>query len=171
CWSIDKEVIDQIIPMYESTQKEYHLHSLEMNAFIKLQREKERIHGTEKKLQLNDIKLGTIYHITLDSSLKRRSFTEWLSDINEYHIFNENELEESKKSFDNEKYLKTFRGKNELFFFKEYLKLLKEELGKKNNIFNRRYKISGNIEEIISTFAQYAEYPENLKKYFQKKLP
>lgn len=169
-WSIDEEVIKKIISMYENAQKEYHLHSLEINAFMKLQREKERINMGERKLQLNNIKLASIYNIELERVVKMRSLNDCITDISEYYEFTEQELDEIKNTFEEQFFIENFRGKNELFFFKEYLKLLKDELGKRDNRFNKRYKISGNVDEIMSTFAQYAECPENLKSYFKIKL-
>lgn len=167
-WNIDLDIISNIINQYSEVQKMYHHHALEMNAFIKMQQCKDRKGNI--RLNLNQINLSDIYKINLDSVILKANINTWIKQVSNYLEYSNDEIEFYKNSFTYSNFSESFRGKNELFFFREYLKLIKDELGRKNNFFGKKFKITGNIDEIISTFAQYAEFPNCLKDYLRRML-
>lgn len=171
-WHIKKEDIEKAILLYEEAQNKYHLHALEINTFIKLQKLLSKERNQSIKLNLNNINLDYVYKIDLEKVEKKRELSQLVMNFGKFLEYEEIHFQNIQQTFTEGSYCYEFRGKNELFFLEKYLNRLKEELGKKtiSQHFSKRYKIPGQVNEIMSTYSQYAEYPECMKSYIKKMI-
>lgn len=169
-WHIEKEDIEKAIALYEAAQNKYHLHALEINTFIKLQKRLSKEKKQSINLNLNNINLDHVYKINLEKVEKKIELSQLVLRFDEIIEYEDTQFQNTQQTFTERNYCYEFRGKNELFFLKKYLERLKEELGKKtiSEYFSKRYKITGQVDEIMSTYSQYAEYPECMKFYINR---
>lgn len=169
-WHIEMEDIEKAISLYEVAQNQYHLHALEMNTFIKLQKFLSEEKKQSINLNLNNINLDHVYKIYLEKVERKTELSQWIVRCDKIIEYEEIQFQNIQKTFSERNYCYEFRGKNELFFLKKYLERLKEELGKKtvSEYFSKKYKITGQVNEIMSTYSQYAEYPECMKSYINR---
>lgn len=167
----DPTCYQRVIKVFNDRKLEF-LNSInDFNLLIHFLRNKEASGELHTNLNLNNIEIESLVSITLSKVEKKY-------DINDFHkIFPELpgdlkiELSMSWSYFEDKCKEKSFRGKQNLEFLRNFLTILKQDRGKKTDreIFNEKGKVKLQLTRAntISELSQYAETPHCLKDFFK----
>lgn len=164
---------NKCVELYSTIQLEFQKMAVELNAWISCQKEKQS-KGSSVRLNLNDKEkyiMENFFHISLAGVEKKYSIEKINQMFTEASIIPNEYLESKIFSLSKMNLQKTLRGKYEIAFLKKFLRLLANELNKRDSsFFPLKRKVSFQLRDtnVISELSQYAETPISLKKYIKK---
>jgi len=153
---------------YENRQKEFHEHTLILNAWSKYQRIKDA-NLTKRLIDLKDIKLNKFFEkisITCIRCRRPLSLSEITEEIPNSHDINQDELNNITERFRNSNKQQRFRGKFELFFLQKIIHDLKQQ--NKNNTYFSEKRDCINVDpnaNTLSSLSKYADTPDCLIQF------
>jgi hypothetical protein len=165
----DDEEFETCVSLFKERQKEFHDCILLLNCWIICI--KEQIEQTNAKdgprissLKLNDFVVVNLNSVRAIYDLKK--IEEKFS--GKYTV--PKEIIDSKiKELQNINSQQFFRGKFEIEFLRKFLMKLQEELASpRQGYFSKPKSVSGNFDDIVSGFAQYADTPSCLIEYIKR---
>jgi len=170
----DKLLFQKSVDYFVNTQQAFHQSIREFNAWFKVIRKS----GKELKKAGKFDSIDKLVKVEVDKVEQRYnidqlySLTKLTRERDQAGApLDEAALEQARKSFSEPFYRCQFRGKQELGFFVEFLKKLKEDLCQSPpQYFPEERKISFQIptSNALSTLSQYADTPECLRTYLRK---
>lgn len=157
-----KKCIDLFNNLYEQFCNEM----VEFNALVFIRNRKKLGNGN---VSLNDIKITKMFSINFEGITRKETYITVINSLKEKLAVKDAELYDAINQIHEKKdYGNRFRGKNQLDFFVELIRLLKE--ANKNNFFFNNIHTSVNItltNNRLSELSQYAITPDCLKKFIQ----
>ncbi|WP_431090331.1 DUF4435 domain-containing protein [Paenibacillus sp. 8b26] len=169
----DVQDYNTCVEFFIKAQSSFHVAITELNAWIACQRDLSSS-GLTTRLNLNDkenVIMNSFFDIKLDNVTKLYSIAKIESLFPDAQKIPETQLAKKIKDISHLDAQKTYRGKYELVFLKEFLKKLVNELNRKNSsIFSKKRKIDFQVSNtnLISQISQYAETPNCLIDYVKK---
>lgn len=151
---------------FEKRQKEFNDCILEFNTLAYLRRKKS---DSNSNYSFGDIKTSHMVKVNVDKISKARKYNETINEIREKLQFEDWEIEKAKNELIVKgNFTSNFRGKNQLDFFVEFIRGLKELNGK--GYFSTKYNnIHINItSNRLSELSQYAVTPSSLEMFLEK---
>jgi hypothetical protein len=163
------------VDLYESILGDFNEASLELNAWIHLQRSNERDEGSKSQLNLDGVSFGNLFSVKINSVDKKYTIDDLVAWFPHAHHPDEDRIQEQIESFLvlKGRWTCMFRGKYLIIFLRKFLMRLVEDSNSKNNRkhFSVRSKVrlqlSGNV---ISELCQYAQTPDCLKIFLENRL-
>lgn len=149
---------------FETREQEFNNHILEFNALALLRRKKS---DSNSNFSFSSVKTSHMVKVDVNCVTKAERYEETIKDIIKKLEIKEFELEEAKKELLKKgEFALNFRGKNQLDFFVEFIKRLKE-LNKIGGYFMSKYdNIHINItKNRLSELSQYAITPSSLEEF------
>lgn len=148
---------------YRDRHKEFQEGLIFFNAWLYLQT-KER----ESKLMLRDFKIDKFIAVKLDTIEVNYDYKKIEKTFPGAKKLAQEDVERKAQEFKNFDLQCISRGKFEVQFLEKFIKLLKNEIGKKDEnrkIFIKKKKVNLEIYDVISQFSSYAETPQCLHRY------
>lgn len=152
---------------FDEREREFNSQILEFNSLVYLRRKKS---DSNSNFAFGSIKTSHIVKVDLKKVEKATKYNETINRIIEKLQFEEKEIEEAKKELTEKQYFSlNFRGKNQLDFFVEFIKRLKEA-NEKGGYFTAKYN---NIHihltsNRLSELSQYAVTPPVLEEFLER---
>lgn len=152
---------------FEIREAEFNDHILEFNSLAYLRRKKS---DSNSNYSFGAVKTSRMIKININSVEKTEKYNEIMNEIKEILQFDEYEIEEAKRELlENGNFSLNFRGKNQLDFFVQFIKELKN-VNKLGGYFERKYNsIHINLtSNRLSELSQYAITPPSLEEFLEK---
>lgn len=152
---------------FEEREKEFNNQILEFNSLVYLRRKKS---DSNSNFSFSSIKTSHLVKVDLEKVERATKYGETINKIIEKLQFEENEMEEAKNELIEKKHFSLyFRGKNQLDFFVEFIRKLKEA-NDQGGYFSTKYNnIHINLtSNRLSELSQYAVTPSVLEDFLER---
>lgn len=154
------------IELYEKRLAEFNQIILEFNALVKYKHQR----CPEQKCRFSNVKTNHLANITLETVKKSNDYSETIDALKGELNVNEEDFRITSAELEGElKSEDVFRGKNQLDFFSEIIKKLRDA-NDRGGFFSRKLdNVHINItNNRLSELSQYAITPDELKAFLQK---
>lgn len=152
---------------FDEREREFNNQILEFNSLVYLRRKKS---DSNSNFAFSSIKTSHIVKVNLGKVEKATKYDETIKKIIEKLQFEENEIEEAKNELiEKEHFSLNFRGKNQLDFFVEFIRRLREA-NEQGGYFSTKYNnIHINLtSNRLSELSQYAVTPPVLEEFLER---
>lgn len=166
----DSEEIDSLIVLYNKLLSQFCQCLTTLNAWISLQRERER-ENPSSKLNLNNKKLNSFVSISLDKVDQIYTKEDLSSLFPESIEIGDDDLLEREEEFRIVDRVYVYRGKYLVEFLRLFLSLIKEDRHSDNPLYfkqKKNTKLLLSRANILSELSQYAETPDCLRMFLDQ---
>lgn len=152
---------------FKVREREFNESVLEFNALVFLRRQKSE---SNSNYSFSSLKTSRMIKVDVDKIVKANRYEETIKGIKEQLEIEQYEIENAKKELEEKgDYSNNFRGKNQLDFFVEFIKKLKQ-LNDDGGYFSVKYNnIHINLtSNRLSELSQYAVTPSELENFLER---
>lgn len=167
-----RDEYEKCMKAFNSRLEEFIKNILEFNVWVKAHRIMERDGQGIKKLNVSNVKTKDIVNVDLDKIsivYTPADFTTIFKDLNDFTFFS-NAINEAKSTLKACDQASSFRGKQQMDFYRDFLVKLKNDRASQTpNFFSKKGKAQINLskDNIISELSQYADTPDCLNTFLQ----